>query len=133
MFGKMSSFCAVMLTASALAHQVQSPSRMRVNRGLIDMLFHNGDQKMLEAWDSIKISEPVKSSDESIGLSELSYSIVPKNGNLDEYDFILSMRDEEHDGFFGVIGQDLMIKGSLLAVDAAAPVDFWADITKFTV
>ena len=55
-----------MLTTTALADQLHKPARMRMNRGLVDMLFHNGDQKMLEAWTDIKIDEPALSADESV-------------------------------------------------------------------
>jgi len=50
-----------------------------MNRGLVDMLFHNGDQKMLEAWTDIKIEEPASNADKGVELSGLSFSILPKN------------------------------------------------------
>ena len=68
-----------MLTTTALADQLHKPARMRMNRGLVDMLFHNGDQKMLEAWTDINIDAPASSADNSVELSGLSFSILQKN------------------------------------------------------
>ena len=120
-----------MLATTALADQVQKPARMRVNRGLVDLLLHNGDQKMLEAWTDIQIDEPAKSADERVGLSDLTFSILPKNVDIDDYDFTLSLKDPEHDGFFGVIGKDLMVKGTATGLDSS-PIEWWADVSRFS-
>ena len=41
------------------------------------------------------------------------------------------MKDPENDGFFGVIGKDLIIKGTATGLDSA-PIEWWADVSRFS-
>jgi len=56
----------------------------------------------------MRLTEPIyrqeEGADETWGLQDLEASILPKSGDMDNYDFILSLKDPEHDNFFGIFG-----------------------------
>ena len=64
------------------------------------------------------------------GIKELSATVAPKNGDFDDYDFVLSLNDPNHEEIFGIKGQDLFVKGTATTLEDNK-VDFEADITKF--
>ena len=75
---------------------------------------------MLTNFQNLQMAEPYEEEREEgdkWGLQQLSVSISPKNVAIDDYDFILSLRDPKFDGFFGIRGTDLQVTGSATKLD----------------
>ena len=72
----------------------------------------------------------MKINDPTTAFQSFKASVVPKIGDIADYDFVLSMKDAAHEGFLGVIGRDLLVRGSAVLADGV-DVDFEADLTRF--
>jgi hypothetical protein len=110
---------------------------MRINSELIQTIFHTGDQRLLTNFVDLKNAEPIvkqkeENSEETWGVETMSITIKPKTGSVDDYDFVLSLKDPTHDEFFGIKGKDLVVSGHAVTM-AGWAFDFEADITSFMV
>lgn len=121
--------------SSVLADQIMAPARMRINTDLIQTIFHTGDQRILTMFEDMHLAEPVenasdKDGQEPWGLKEMTATVKPKHSSLDEYDFILSMKDPAQDNFFGIIGNGLWVHGNATTLHGNE-FSFEADLTTF--
>ena len=76
----------------------------------LQQVFHTGDQRLLNVFQEMSLADPIereKESGEKWGLQHLEASIAPKNIPLADYDWVLSLKDPAHDGFLGLIANDL--------------------------
>ena len=85
---------------------MKPPVRLQVNSDIITMLFHKGDQRMLDSFADVGLPETASV------LEDSRFSIRPPEGTpQDNYDFDMSINDPNK-GFWGFQATDLRIVGS---------------------
>ena len=98
------------LTNLALCEQVDNPVKLRINSDIIKTLFHKGDQRILDAFQDIKVSP---GEEEGAVFGDLDFSVdTPPGVSRDDYNFDVLIQDEKEPDFLGFRGADLLVSGS---------------------
>ena len=116
MFGQISRVTSMLafglagLSDFVMGDQVQDPVRLRLNSDIITTLFHKGDQRILDAFQDIKVSP---GEEEGAVFGDLDFSVdTPPGVSRDDYNFDVLIQDEKEPDFLGFRGADLLVSGS---------------------
>jgi len=82
---------------------------MRVSSELIQTIFHTGDQRLLTNFVEMRNVEPIlrqkeDNPEETWGIETMTTTVKPKTGNIEDYDFVLSLKDPAYDNLLGIMG-----------------------------
>ena len=91
------------------ADAAQPPLRMRVNTDLLKNLVHLRDQEFFQVFANID-SENVKAP-----LGSLNWTVGPKSGSVDDFDFDVNMSKED----FGISSDNMKVTGKGTLADGA--------------
>lgn len=90
----------------ATADQLKPPVRLNISSELVTMLFHRGDQRMLDTFTDVPVPDVANL------LDDCRFSLKTSEGVAqDSYDFDFSINDPDK-GFMGFQATDLRVVGS---------------------
>lgn len=94
----------------ALCEQVENPIKLRLNSDIIKTLFHKGDQRILEAFQELKVTS---GEEEEPTFAGIDFSVTTSGDiPMEDYDFDVLIHEESEPDFMGFRGKNLRVVGS---------------------